>query len=155
MSPSPARPNLRGARVRVLLVEDNPGDAMLMREAFDETGSPIDLVVVGDGEQAMDTLIRARDGDPTQIPDLVVLDLNLPRKNGREVLAELKRDPALRAIPVLVLSMSRADADVNECYALQAASYIAKPVEYGDFVHVVRSLSTYWTGIATLPGPPG
>src|SRR3569833_3769974 len=112
--------------LKILLVEDSPSDVRLIREALKETSIPVDLVVASDGVEAMDYLRRA-ERHLADCPNLVLLDLNLPRKNGREVLAEIKNSPNLKQIPVLVMTTSRADEDVQQAYALNANCYITKP----------------------------
>ncbi|HEX8275919.1 MAG TPA: response regulator [Longimicrobiaceae bacterium] len=137
--------------IEVLLVEDNPGDVRLMREAFWEVDVRHCLHTASDGVEAIDFL-RRRDGYArAPRPDLIVLDLNLPRKDGREVLAEIKADARLRHIPVVVLSSSTAAEDVAGAYDLHANCYVSKPVDFEQFVGVVRSIETFWFNTARLP----
>ncbi|MEW5928838.1 MAG: response regulator [Gemmatimonadota bacterium] len=137
--------------IEVLLVEDNPGDVRLMREAFWEVDVRHCLHTASDGVEAIDFL-RRRDGYArAPRPDLIVLDLNLPRKDGREVLAEIKADDRLRHIPVVVLSSSTAAEDVAGAYDLHANCYVSKPVDFDEFVNVVRSIETFWFNTARLP----
>jgi chemotaxis family two-component system response regulator Rcp1 len=146
MSPSiPAEP------VQILLVEDSPGDVRLTREVLRDAKIANDLHIVGDGEQAMALLRCEGDYAGVQRPDLILLDLNLPRKDGREVLAELKDDPELHLIPVIVLTTSAAEQDVLRSYDLNAACYITKPIDLDEFVSVVRSIESFWLSIVRLP----
>lgn len=137
--------------IEVLLVEDNPGDVRLMREAFWEVDVRHCLHTAADGVEAIDFLRRREGYARAPRPDLIVLDLNLPRKDGREVLAEIKRDVRLRHIPVVVLSSSTSDEDVSGAYDLHANCYVGKPVDFEEFVRVVRSIETFWFNTARLP----
>ncbi len=137
--------------IEVLLVEDNPADVRLTQEAFKEGRVTNHLNVVNDGVEAMDFLHREGKYTAAPRPDLILLDLNLPRKNGREVLEEIKADPSLRRIPVMILSTSRADQDLHGAYNLHANCYIAKPVDLDQFLNVVRSIEHFWFNIVTLP----
>jgi chemotaxis family two-component system response regulator Rcp1 len=137
--------------IEILLVEDNPGDARLTREALRDGKVRNHLHVVEDGVEAMAFLRReGRYGDAPR-PDLVLLDLNLPRKSGREVLADVKSDPALARIPIVVLTTSQADEDVAKAYEYHANCYITKPVDFDQFVGVVRSIEEFWFTIVRLP----
>ena len=135
----------------VLLVEDNPGDARLTREAMKEGRIPNNLNVVPDGVEAMDFLRKKGRYLNSPRPDLILLDLNLPRMNGREVLQEIKSDPTLRRIPVMVLTTSNAEQDLTSAYNLHANCYITKPVDLEQFMTVVRSIEHFWFRIVTLP----
>ena len=135
---------------QILLVEDSPSDIRLIREALKETSALVEITVARDGVEATDYLRKA-ENDQVARPDLVLLDLNLPRKNGLEVLAEVKASPNLKEIPVLIMTSSRADRDIKEAYRLNANCYIAKPNELADFVHVLRGIEDFWFGTATLP----
>jgi CheY-like chemotaxis protein len=137
--------------IEVLLVEDNPGDVRLMREAFWEVDVRHCLHTASDGVEAIDFLRRREGYARAPRPDLIVLDLNLPRKDGREVLAEIKADARLRHIPVVVLSSSTAAEDVAGAYDLHANCYVSKPVDFEQFVGVVRSIETFWFNTARLP----
>jgi len=137
--------------IEVLLVEDNPGDVRLMREAFWEVDVRHCLHTASDGVEAIDFLRRREGYARAPRPDLIVLDLNLPRKDGREVLAEIKRDERLRHIPVVVLSSSSSAEDVAGAYDLHANCYVSKPVDFDQFVRVVRSIETFWFNTARLP----
>lgn len=136
----------------ILLVEDNPGDARLTFEALKSSGTSTNHIHhVSDGEQAMRFLRRQDPYANAPVPDVVLLDLNLPRKNGREVLQEVKSDPVLRSIPVVALTTSSARDDVNSCYALGANAYIVKPVEFDRFLDVVKSFESFWLQTVSLP----
>lgn len=135
----------------ILLVEDNPGDARLAQEALKEGRVPSRLKVVVDGVEAMNYLRRESAYGDAPRPHLVLLDLNLPRKDGRQVLAEMKADPELRRIPVVVLTTSQADQDIMRSYDLHANCYITKPVDLDRFISVVRSIEEYWCSVVTLP----
>jgi len=141
-----------GRPLSILLVEDNPGDVRLTQEALREGNLHNELQVARDGVEAMDLLARGRFANARR-PDLILLDLNLPRKDGREVLAELKADKDLRRIPVVVLTTSRAEQDVAASYDLHANCYIAKPVELDRFIEVVRSIDSFWLDLVELPPP--
>lgn len=135
----------------ILLVEDNPGDARLAQEALKEGRMSSRLKVVVDGVEAMTYLRREGAFGDAPRPHLVLLDLNLPRKDGRQVLAEMKADPDLRRIPVVVLTTSQAEQDISRSYDLHANCYITKPVDLDRFISVVRSIEEYWCSVVTLP----
>lgn len=135
-----------------LLVEDNPGDVRLTREALRDSKLANNLSVVGDGVEAMAFLRREGKYADAPRPDLVLLDLNLPRKNGREVLAEIKSDPQLKRIPVVVITSSEAEQDIFATYNLHVNCYVTKPVDLDQFIKVVRSIETFWLTIVRLPG---
>ncbi|MEN8820074.1 MAG: response regulator [Abyssibacter sp.] len=139
------------AQAQILLVEDNPADVRLTQEILSETALDFDLTVARDGEQAMGMLRREGAYADTPVPDLVLLDLNLPRKDGREVLAEVKKDPVLRSIPVLVLSTSKAENDIRTCYDLHANCYLTKPVDLNQFADMVQTLERFWFNLVLLP----
>jgi chemotaxis family two-component system response regulator Rcp1 len=136
--------------LKILLVEDSPSDVRLIREALKESPLPVQVALARDGVEAMEYLRQSELG-LTMRPDLVLLDLNLPRKNGREVLAEIKGSPNLRQIPVLVMTSSRSEDDVEQAYALNANCYITKPSDLDEYVNVVRSIENFWFLTATLP----
>lgn len=136
--------------LRILLVEDSPSDVRLIREALKETPVPVQITVAQDGVEAMDYLRSTETGSANR-PDLVLLDLNLPRKNGREVLAEVKSSPGLKQIPVLVMTSSCADEDIAQAYALNANCYITKPGDLQEYISVVRAIEDFWFLTATLP----
>lgn len=135
----------------VLLVEDSAGDVRLTREAFREAKIRINLQVASDGAEATDFLNRAGKHANAPRPDLILLDLNLPKKNGREVLEEIKIDPALMSIPVFILTTSSAEEDVLRSYRLHANAFITKPVGLEGFLEVVKSIDSFWLTVVTLP----
>ncbi|HEX6927300.1 MAG TPA: response regulator [Longimicrobiaceae bacterium] len=137
--------------VEILLVEDNPGDVRLTREALREGKVRNNLHVASDGVEALKFLRREEPYAEAVRPDLILLDLNLPRKDGREVLEEVKADPALRHIPVVVLTSSQAEQDILRAYDLHANCYVTKPVDLDQFIHVVRSIEDFWFTIVKLP----
>jgi CheY-like chemotaxis protein len=137
--------------VSVLLVEDDPGDVMLVREAFAEDKVGNKLSVVGDGVEAMQFIRGEGDYAASERPDLVLLDLNLPRKSGAEVLAEIKGDPELHTIPVVVLTTSQAEEDVLRSYEMHANAYVTKPVDFERFGEIVRQIDDFFVGIVRLP----
>jgi len=141
--------------IDILLVEDSPADAELARQVLKEARVQSNLSVVRDGEAAMAFLHRRWPYADSPRPDLILLDLNLPRKDGREVLAELKHTDELRQIPVVVLSASPADEDVAGAYANHANAYIKKPVDLNEFVKCVRLVEAFWLGVACLPPSGG
>jgi len=140
-----------GHLIEILLVEDSPSDTELTIEALSEAKVANHLSAVQDGVQALAFLRREKEYAEAPRPDLILLDLNLPCKDGREVLAELKSDPDLKTIPVVVLTSSSADEDVLRAYQLQCNCYITKPVVFKDFLQVVRSIETFWLAVVTLP----
>jgi len=133
------------------MVEDNPGDVRLTLEALKEGKVQNNLHTVADGEAAMKFLRRQDNYAKVPRPDLVLLDLNLPKKNGREVLAEIKADPDLKRIPVVILTVSEAEQDIIKSYNLHANCYITKPVNLEQFIQVVRSIEDFWLSIVMLP----
>ncbi|NND96172.1 MAG: response regulator [Pirellulaceae bacterium] len=138
----------------ILLVEDDPGDQELTRRALKHDSLNVDLRIAEDGEQAMDYLTRSGSfSDPATcpVPDLILLDLNMPKMNGREVLAELRNHELLSRIPVVVLTTSEQEMDILRSYDLGCNSYIQKPVDIDQFTESVRRLGTYWFGVVTLP----
>ena len=139
--------------VEILLVEDNPGDVELTREALHDTKVHMRLSVVPDGVEALAFLRREREYAGAPRPDLILLDLNLPKKDGRGVLAEIKEDPSLRQIPVVVLTSSQAEQDIVRAYELHANCYVTKPVDLDQFVKIVRSIEQFWFTIVKLPNP--
>ncbi len=137
--------------IEILLVEDNPGDADLAREALENSKVRNNLHVVGDGEAAMAFLRRHGKYAAAPRPDLVLLDLNLPKKDGREVLAEVKADDVLKRIPVVILTTSKAEEDILKTYNLHANCYITKPIDLNQFIKVVQSIEEFWFTIVKLP----
>ena len=140
--------------ISVLLVEDDPGDVLLIREAFSDRKVGNVLSVVSDGVEAMQFIRGEGDYAGRERPDLVLLDLNLPRKSGAEVLEEIKSDPALATIPVVVLTTSRAEADVLRSYEMHANAYITKPVDFDRFGEIVQQIDDFFIGIVKLPPRP-
>jgi two-component system response regulator len=136
---------------RVLLVEDNPGDIRLTQEALKESKMDVHLDVVSDGEQAIEFLMKRGKYIDAVRPHIVLLDLNLPKKNGIEVLKEVKAHESLKKIPVIVLTTSDADHDISKAYSLHANCYILKPVDFDDFAKAVRLIETYWFNSVQLP----
>lgn len=136
--------------VEVLLVEDNPGDVRLIQEVFKEAKIKNVLHVARDGEEAMQ-MLRLEGENPTRIPDLILLDLNLPKKDGRAVLKEIKKDDKLKCIPVVVLTSSIRDEDLIETYKNNANCYIAKPVDLDQLIKVVQNIGEFWLDIVKLP----
>ena len=137
--------------IEVLLVEDNPGDAQLTRIALEDSKISVHLNVVEDGVEAMAFLRKQEKYVKAVHPDIVLLDLNLPRKDGREVLAEIKGDENLRRIPVVILTTSQAEEDILKAYNLCANCYITKPVDFDQFVKIVQSIENFWFAIVKLP----
>jgi chemotaxis family two-component system response regulator Rcp1 len=136
---------------QILLVEDSPGDIRLTREALRDAKIANELQVVGDGEAALDFLHQRGPYADMPRPDIVLLDLNLPRKDGREVLQEMKADEELRRIPVIVLTTSVAEGDVLRSYDLHVNAFVTKPLDLAGFVQVVRSIESFWLSIVRLP----
>jgi chemotaxis family two-component system response regulator Rcp1 len=140
----------RGRPARILLIEDSVADAKLVQLALEESGSTSEVLRAEDGADAVVKLDAIAAGDIVR-PDLVVLDINLPRVNGIDVLRRIKADPDLRTLPVVVFSTSRSDVDVAAAYACGASSYVVKPVDLHRFMDVVRSIESYWTATVRLP----
>ena len=140
-----------GQPVDILLVEDNPGDVRLTRELLTESKIRNNLTVIDNGEDALRFLRREAEYRDASPPDLILLDLNLPRKNGAEVLASIKDDPRLRRIPVVVLTSSKAEEDILKTYDLHANCYISKPVGLDQFAAVVKAIDDFWLAIVKLP----
>lgn len=136
--------------IEILLVEDNPGDVRLTQEALRESKVLNHLAVAKDGVEALEMLRRQGPYTKQPRPDLILLDLNLPRKDGREVLMEIKEDPILRRIPVVVLTTSEAEKDVHRAYDLGANCYIVKPVDLDQFINVVHTIEGFWLSIVKL-----
>ncbi len=144
-----------GRPIEILLVEDNPGDVRLTREAFHEAKICNNIHVAVNGIEAMDYLHRAGAYADAARPDVILLDLNLPLKDGREVLAEIKQDPSLQRIPVVILSTSQAEQDILKSYALHANCYITKPVDLEQFITIVKSIEDFWFTVVKLPSATG
>ena len=137
--------------IEVLLVEDSPGDVRLTQEAFKDAKVHINLQVASDGAKAMDFLNHQGKYSNVPRPDLILLDLNLPKKDGREVLEEIKESSTLKTIPVVVLTTSASNADILQSYRLHANGYITKPVDLDGFLKVVKSIDNFWLSEAKLP----
>lgn len=137
--------------VEILLVEDNPGDVRLSQEAFKYGKVKSHLNIVYDGEEAIDFLYKKNIYKKAPRPDLIILDLNLPKKNGQEVLAEIKADDNLKGIPVIILTISRAEEDIAKSYDLQANCYLNKPIDLNKFFEVVNSIEDFWLTLVKLP----
>ncbi|MDQ3790584.1 MAG: response regulator [Actinomycetota bacterium] len=138
--------------IDVLLVEDDDGDVLMTREAFEHHKIRNNLHVVRDGEEALRFLRREEEYADAPRPGLVLLDLNLPRVDGREVLAEMKSDPELRVIPVVVLTTSEAEEDILRSYSLHANAYVSKPVDFDRFIDVIRQIDDFFVTVVKLPG---
>ena len=143
-----------GTAIEILLVEDSPADVRLTKEVLGKTSVRNTLHVVRDGVDAMAFLRREGGYADAPMPDLILLDLNLPRKPGREVLAEVKRDPALKRIPVVVLTTSVAERDILEAYGLHANCYITKPIDLDQFIQMIKVTEEFWLTIVKLPPHP-
>jgi CheY-like chemotaxis protein len=139
--------------VELLLVEDNPADVRLTQEALRDAPMNVRLSVAMDGVEALDFLYHRGKFQESPRPDLILLDLNLPRKSGPEVLSEIKRDPNLKRIPVLIMTTSREPQDIVTAYSLNANCYITKPIHLDDFMSVVQSIENFWLQTAVLPEP--
>lgn len=145
------RRNSDGRPVEILLVEDNEGDIGLVEEIFEEDQINNNLSITEDGEEAMDFLNRQGKFVNAPRPDIILLDLNLPKKDGREVLKEIKEDERFRMIPVVVLTTSKAEKDILKSYDLHANSFITKPVDFEQFIKVIRSIGDFWLEVVKLP----
>ena len=141
----------RGRAIEILLVEDNPGDVRLIQEALRDGKVWNNPHVVTDGEAALDFVYRRGTFTDAPRPDMILLDLNLPKKDGREVLATIKGDPELKRIPVVVLTTSKEEEDVLRAYNLAANCYVTKPVEFDQFMKVIRMIEDFWLTIVALP----
>jgi CheY-like chemotaxis protein len=143
----------RGEPLEILLIEDNPGDVRLTREALRDARVTNNLSVVGDGVDALAYLRRQNQFEDAVRPDLILLDLNLPRKGGHEVLGEIKEDSSLKHIPVVILTTSQADQDILTSYRLRANAFVTKPVDLEQFLKVIRSIEEFWLEIVRLSRP--
>jgi two-component system response regulator len=137
--------------IEILLIEDNPGDVRLVKEALRTAKTPSRIRVAEDGFQAMEILLRQGEYARDPLPDIIILDLNLPRKDGREVLKEIKNDPVLRRIPVIIFTTSRAEPDILWAYDMHANCYITKPVDFQQFLTVIRAIESFWLNTVRLP----
>ena len=137
--------------VKILLVEDNEGDILLTKEAFEDAKIHIKLTIARDGKEAINFLDKHRDHPDGELPDLVLLDINLPKKSGHEVLKDIKENENSKHIPVIMLTTSSSDIDINQSYHNYANCYITKPVEVNDFLAVISTIETFWISIVKLP----
>jgi chemotaxis family two-component system response regulator Rcp1 len=137
--------------IDILMVEDNPGDVRLMQECFRDAGAPVRLHLAADGVEAMTFLSREGEHQNAPVPDLILLDLNLPKLDGREVLARVKQDEQLKAIPIIILTTSDAEADIVKSYQLHANCYVNKPVQLDAFESLVQSISDFWLSRVKYP----
>jgi CheY-like chemotaxis protein len=140
-----------GNPVNILLVEDNPGDVRLVKEAIRGNPRSIELAVARDGEEAVALLRQNVEEGPPCLPALILLDLNLPKKNGREVLTEIKKDPALKRIPVVVFSASQAETDIKTTYDLHTNCYIPKPIDLDQYLNTIWAILDFWLDLVKLP----
>lgn len=143
--------SIEGRAAEILLVEDNPGDVRLAKEGLKESKVTNNLHVVEDGEEAIAFLRKEGEYSNAVTPDLILLDRNLPKKDGREVLAEIKTDEQLRRFPIVILTTSKAEEDVIKTYNLHANCYVTKPVDLDQFVKIVKSVNSFWFEMVTLP----
>jgi len=141
--------------IKLLMAEDDPEDQMLVKDAFEEAHLFNKLDIVDNGEELMDYLYCRGKFSKVSAPDLILLDLNMPKKDGREAIKEIKTDPNLRQIPIIVLTTSRADEDILRSYELGVSSYIAKPVTFAKMVEMIKILGRYWFEIVELPAQKG
>jgi CheY-like chemotaxis protein len=148
------RANTASGPIEILLVEDNAADARLTIEALKDSKMNNNLTVIEDGVEAMAYLRREGKYADKCRPDLILLDLNLPKKDGREVLAELKEDPDLKTIPVVIMTVSKAEEDILRSYSLHANCYVTKPVDFNQFMRVVKMIEDFWLTIVKLPPKP-
>ncbi len=145
-------PNARP--VEILLIEDNPVDIRMTQEAFKDYRVANNLHYVTDGQAGLDFIYKRGEYKDAPRPDLIILDLNLPKKDGREILDEVKADPKLRAIPIVILTTSELDEDMMGSYCHNANAFITKPIEFDDFVTVMRTVGDFWLTFVKLPGEP-
>ncbi len=143
--------NTRKSAPRILLVEDNAGDEFLILDAFEQASYPFEIEVVRDGEEALNRIQRTDGFADAPLPDLVLLDLNLPKIDGRSVLKTVKSDEELKQLPVLILTTSSSERDVQECYGLHANAYMTKPFRVEDYENIVESIGSFWFRAAQLP----
>lgn len=138
-------------RIDILLVEDNEGDILLVKEALELSENNYNLHVITNGEQVMDYLKQRGEFKDKRLPDLILLDLNLPRKNGKDILRDIKSDSDLEVIPIIIFTSSNAESDIVSCYKLKANSYVNKPADFLDYVNVIKNIKEYWNATVTLP----
>ncbi|MBM9508710.1 response regulator [Actinacidiphila acididurans] len=151
-SPSPSSSQSSARPIDVLLVEDDPGDELMTREAFEDNKIRNTLHVARDGEEALDFLYQRGDHEQAPRPDLILLDLNLPKYDGRQILEQVKSDPELSHIPVVVLTTSSAEEDILRSYRLHANAYVTKPVDLDQFIAAVRQIDDFFVQVVRLPG---
>lgn len=137
--------------VEILLVEDNPGDARLCHEALKESKILNNLNIAKDGQEALDYIFKTNGFENAKTPDLIILDLNLPKVNGKDVLKKIKQNERTKTIPVVILTSSKAEEDIVKTYKLYANSYITKPLDFEQFVDIVKEINQFWLGIVKLP----
>jgi CheY-like chemotaxis protein len=142
---------LGGHFLNILIVEDNSGDIVLTREAFGEVGLSEKVHISKDGEEAMRFLKKESPFENVPTPDIILLDLNIPKKDGREILAEIKNDDRLKVIPVIILTTSKSEKDILSCYRSYANCYIEKPVDFDQFVEIIGSIKDFWLNLVCLP----
>jgi len=140
--------------IEILLVEDNPGDVFLTKKAFEKAKIANHFHVAPDGEAALEMLYRKGEYEDFVIPDIILMDINLPKKNGKQVLEEIKADSLLRRVPVVILTSSKAEKDVVESYDLQASGYIVKPIDLLQFHEIVSAIENFWFSVVVLPNDP-
>jgi len=140
--------------IEILLVEDNPGDVLLTKHAFEKSSIENNISVAEDGEQALDYLHKRNGFEKVITPDLVLLDLNMPKKDGRDVLSDAKQDENLRRIPIIMLTSSKAEQDIRDAYDLYANGYILKPTDLSKFSEIVSAIEAFWFSLAVLPPSP-
>ncbi|PZM86170.1 MAG: response regulator [Candidatus Melainabacteria bacterium] len=145
---------MKAKQLSILLVEDSRADARLILEVFKEEEVNATINVVRDGEEAMDFLLKRSPYTDASTPNLILLDLNLPKKDGREVLAEIKQNADLDGIPIIILTTSQSEDDVAKCYKLQASCFVTKPIDLEEFVKVIRSLDEFWFSAVKFPPEP-
>lgn len=141
--------------LNILIVEDNSGDIVLTREAFDEVGLSDKVHITKDGDEAMRFLRNESPFENVPQPDLILLDLNIPKKDGREILQDIKNDDKLRLIPVIILTTSKSERDILSCYRSHANCYIEKPVDFNQFVEIIGNIKDFWLNTVRLPGQAG
>lgn len=137
--------------IDILIVEDNPGDARLIKEVLNDNKVYNSLYIVNDGVEALNFLHNKGEYQNVPRPDIIILDLNLPKRDGREVLAEIKADEELRYIPVVIMTISQAEEDILKTYKLHANCYITKPIDLNEFIRVVKSIEDFWFSVVKLP----
>jgi DNA-binding response OmpR family regulator len=141
----------KSSLVEILLVEDNPGDARLCQEAFKESKILNKLFVAVDGEIALNYVFKRNGFENVKTPDLIILDLNLPKIDGKEVLSQIRANPKTEQIPVVILTSSKSEEDIIKTYKLHANSYVTKPLDFNQFVSVIKTLNDFWLGVVRLP----